>query len=161
MFSHESLHPSRTSAAPESPLLARRSLHAVLCGCASDDFFSAQALRTADSQSAVWGRRAGEGQLRKLRRTQAFLRTHTQPGPGRVYRRGSSRQLPLPSRHLSGFWWKIANANPVPFSPESIFSHIVIIGGVCGDRMRNISATCGRPDMRFCAYERPRGDLSP
>jgi len=159
MFSHESLHPSRTSAAPESPLLARRSLHAVLCGCASDDFFSAQALRTADSQSAVCGRRAGEGQLRKLRRTQAFLRTHTQPGPGRVY----SRELPPPPASLpTPEWLLMENLPTVPNRPN--FSHIIFVGGICGgitDLMSNISATRGQPDIRFCACESPRGDLSP
>ena len=49
-FSHESPYPSRTSAAPESPLLVRRSLHNVLCGFTPDDIFTAQALRTADSK---------------------------------------------------------------------------------------------------------------
>ena len=41
-------------------------------------------------RSAVCSRSARAGQLRKLRRTQALLRTHTHPGPGSVYRRGSS-----------------------------------------------------------------------
>ncbi len=29
------------------------------------------------------------------------------------------------------------------------------------DIIIDISATCGRPDIRFCACESPRGDLSP
>ena len=29
------------------------------------------------------------------------------------------------------------------------------------DIIINISGTCGLPDMRFCACESPRGDLSP
>jgi hypothetical protein len=32
--------------------------------------------------------------------------------------------------------------------------------GVCGDLVSNISATRGRPDMRFCVCGSPRGDLS-
>ena len=43
-------YPSRTGAAPESPLLAMRPLHAVMREFPPADIFTAQALRTADPQ---------------------------------------------------------------------------------------------------------------
>jgi hypothetical protein len=47
------------------------------------DIFTAQTLRTADPQpSAVSAPSERAGQLRKLPRTQALLRTHTHLGPG-------------------------------------------------------------------------------
>jgi len=44
------VHPSRTGAAPESPLLAMRPLHAVMREFPPTDIFTAQTLRTADPQ---------------------------------------------------------------------------------------------------------------
>ena len=73
-----------------------------------------------------------------------------------------SRELPPPPASLPPpEWLLMENLPTVPNRPN--FSHIIFVGGICGgitDLMSNISATCGRPDMRFCVCESPRGDLS-
>ena len=54
-----------------------------------------------------------------------------------------------------------------PFPPSPLANSFVIgtavintHSQVCGELMSNISATRGRPDMRFCVCGSPRGDLS-
>jgi ribosomal protein S14 len=145
-------------------LLAIRLLHEVLREFSPADKSSLHrhsGRRT--HRSAVCARSARAGQLRKLRLTRALLRTHTHLGPGSVYRRGSSpadSRFPPPPEWKC-FLWKIFQLfQPTGSDPSpKIWAHVQV-GGVCEEFMSNISATCGRQDMRFCVRGSPSGDLS-
>jgi len=122
-FSHESQYPSsRTSADPESPLLARRSLHAVLCGFAPDDIFTVQALWTADSQiSCVCAQCARRAAAQVAPDTGTSMHAHT-PGSRECLQ---SRELPSPPASLQPPEWLLnlptVPTDPILFSPYQIF----------------------------------------
>jgi hypothetical protein len=80
--SHESPYPSRTGAAPESPLLAMRPLHAVMREFPPADIFTAQALRTTDPQiSCVCVQCARRAAAQVAPDTGPSAHAHS-PGPG-------------------------------------------------------------------------------
>ena len=93
-------------------------------------------------------------------------RTHTSTRAQRCLRSAHTQlaQLPYPPAPprpvLSTQFWTVENcqpSNPTNFglvfrSPRTL--------RVFGDLMSNISATRGRPDMRFCVCESPSEDLS-
>jgi hypothetical protein len=123
-------------------------------------------------RSAVCARSVRVGQLRKLRWTQALLRTHTQPGPGSVFLRGSSRRLPpsvLPSRPPPEWkWlliWKICQPfQPIPhfFSPVPIPSRLKlmrVVGTSGATSQRPVVArargfVCVKPERRSFTHSK-------
>jgi hypothetical protein len=144
----------------ESPVLARRSLHAVshLHSTGTPD-------NSADPQiscvCAKCARRAA-AQVAPDTGTPAHEHTH-----GCVYPRGSSRRLPpsvLPPATGVEMAFDPENLPTVPTHSAPLFfqfqSSQAQINEDCGDLRSNISATRGHQDTRFCVCESPRGDLS-
>jgi len=100
--SHESPYPSRTGAAPESPLFAMRPLHAVMRKFPPADIFTAQALQTADPQiSCVCAQCARRAAAQVAPDTGPSAHAHS-PGSREWSTHTQKSQLPCTRSHTGG-----------------------------------------------------------
>jgi hypothetical protein len=149
-FSHESPYCSRTGASPESPFLARRSLHALSCGFPTSDIYTTRSLPT----------HRGAAQVSPGTGTSTY--THT---PGIVYRRGSSRLLPpdLSNSVLSIRNFRLGSCVFFPIRNFRLGSCIFFCFSVTvtvGTPGATSQRPGGRPNTRLCVCQRPKGELS-